>query len=76
MKQNEPGPSIREAHDHLTNSLPFDDTTDFDSAERGFLGSLDDAAIRNAAGDIVWDAASYDFLDADAPASVNPSLWR
>ncbi|GAB3246400.1 alkyl sulfatase dimerization domain-containing protein [Arthrobacter pigmenti] len=76
MKQNEPGPSIREAHDHLTNSLPFDDTTDFDSAERGFLGSLDDTAIRNAAGDVVWDAASYDFLDADAPASVNPSLWR
>ncbi|MBN9632960.1 MAG: MBL fold metallo-hydrolase, partial [Actinobacteria bacterium] len=24
----------------------------------------------------VWDASAYDFVDGDAPASVNPSLWR
>ena len=24
----------------------------------------------------IWDTAAYDFVNGDAPASVNPSLWR
>ncbi|WP_232497967.1 alkyl/aryl-sulfatase [Agromyces humatus] len=52
------------------------DTADFSAVERGFLGTLDDPAIRNADGDVVWDASTYDFLEGDAPTSVNPSLWR
>ncbi|MDN5804539.1 MAG: MBL fold metallo-hydrolase [Microlunatus sp.] len=57
-------------------SLPLSDVDDFADADRGFLGTLDDPAIRNAAGDVVWDATTYDFLTGDAPTSVNPSLWR
>ncbi len=76
MKQNDPTPSIAAANEALLASLPFDDVDDFDAVERGFLGTLDDPAIRNAAGDVVWDASTYDFLEGDAPASVNPSLWR
>lgn len=76
MNQNEPSSFIRQANAALKSRLAFHDTADFDSAQRGFLGTLEDSAIRNDAGEVVWDAASYDFLDADAPASVNPSLWR
>jgi alkyl sulfatase BDS1-like metallo-beta-lactamase superfamily hydrolase len=76
MNQNEPSSFIRQANAALNSRLAFHDTADFDSAQRGFLGTLEDSAIRNDAGEVVWDAASYDFLDADAPASVNPSLWR
>ena len=76
MEQNDPTPSIRDAHTSLSGSLPFADTADFEAADRGFLGTLDDPAIRNAAGEVVWDASTYDFLDGDAPETVNPSLWR
>ncbi|MFD4959426.1 alkyl/aryl-sulfatase [Microbacterium sp. NPDC058389] len=76
MQQREPEASIREAQARLRASLPFDDVDDFAAADRGFIGTLDDPKIRNAAGDVVWDAAAYDFIQGDAPDSVNPSLWR
>jgi alkyl sulfatase BDS1-like metallo-beta-lactamase superfamily hydrolase len=76
VDQNDPSPSIAAAHAGLLESLPLADVDDFADADRGFLGTLDDPAIRNAAGDVVWDATTYDFLTADAPTSVNPSLWR
>ena len=76
MKQNDPTPSVAAANEALTSTLPFADTADFDAVERGFLGTLDDPAIRNEAGEVVWDASTYDFLQGDAPSTVNPSLWR
>jgi alkyl sulfatase BDS1-like metallo-beta-lactamase superfamily hydrolase len=76
VDQNDPSPSITAAHARLLESLPLSDVDDFADADRGFLGTLDDPAIRNAAGDVVWDATTYDFLAGDAPTSVNPSLWR
>jgi len=57
-------------------SLPFDDTVDFDAAERGFIAS-GESVIRNDRGQVVWDNGSYtDFLTGDAPETVHPSLWR
>ncbi|GAB3389685.1 alkyl sulfatase dimerization domain-containing protein [Humibacter soli] len=76
MEQNQPTPSVAGANAEVLNALPFADTADFEAVERGFLGTLDDPAIRDAAGEVVWDASTYDFLRGDAPASVNPSLWR
>src|SRR5436305_8509508 len=61
----------------MLNALPFSDTADFDDASRGFLGTLENAAIANAQGRVVWSLEPYDFLSAaQAPATVNPSLWR
>ncbi|MEY9950959.1 MBL fold metallo-hydrolase [Leifsonia sp. EB34] len=76
MKQNEPTATIADANRALLDTLPFADTDDFADADRGFLGTLEDAVIRDADGNPVWDAAAYDFVDGDAPATVNPSLWR
>ncbi|MFF2052933.1 alkyl/aryl-sulfatase [Leifsonia sp. NPDC058194] len=76
MQQKDPTPSIEAAHRGLSDSLPFADTADFDAVERGFLGTLDDPAIRNEAGEVVWDASTYDFVQGEAPGTVNPSLWR
>jgi alkyl sulfatase BDS1-like metallo-beta-lactamase superfamily hydrolase len=59
-----------------TNSLPFDDTTDFDDARRGLLGRLEPCVVRAEDGRVVWDNSSYAFLDGDAPPTANPSLWR
>lgn len=61
----------------VRSALPFDNHADFDDARRGFIATLDDPVIRNARGTPVWNLKVYDFLaEAEAPAEVNPSLWR
>ena len=76
MKQNPPAAVIASANRALAESLPFADAQDFEDADRGFLGALDDPVIRAADGSVVWDASSYDFVTGEAPETVNPSLWR
>lgn len=76
MEQRDASATIRQQQAELRTRLPFGDEADFAAVERGFIGTLDDPAIRNAAGEVVWDASTYDFLTGDAPDTVNPSLWR
>ncbi len=59
-----------------TTDLPFHDRTDFDDAERGFLGSLDPCVVTDAAGRVVWDNDAYAFLEGECPDTAHPSLWR
>ena len=54
----------------------FADRQDFDFASRGFLGTRADPLIRTADGRTAWDLSAYDFLKGEAPASVEPGLWR
>jgi alkyl sulfatase BDS1-like metallo-beta-lactamase superfamily hydrolase len=56
--------------------LPFDDTSDFDDARRGFIASREDPVILGADGREVWNLAKFAFVEGDPPDSVNPSLWR
>jgi alkyl sulfatase BDS1-like metallo-beta-lactamase superfamily hydrolase len=57
-------------------SLPLDDTVDYDDADRGFIGALTPCVVKAADGRVVWDNDAYAFLAGDAPPSVHPSLWR
>ncbi|MFJ6405857.1 alkyl/aryl-sulfatase [Streptomyces hydrogenans] len=57
-------------------SLPFEDTTDFEDADRGFLGALVPGIVEAEDGRVVWDNDAYDFLEGDCPGTANPSLWR
>src|SRR6478735_1801369 len=57
-------------------ALPFNDTADFDDADRGFVGKLDPCVVTADDGRVVWDNDAYAFLDADCPDTANPSLWR
>src|SRR5271170_5325161 len=69
--------SVIAQHEATLKALPFSDTRDFDDAARGFLGTIENAKITSAAGRVVWSLEPYGFLsDAEAPATVNPSLWR
>lgn len=61
---------------HREHDLPWDDTTDFDNADRGFIASLSPCVIKAADGRVVWDNDVYAFLEGPAPTSVHPSLWR
>jgi len=58
-------------------TLPMQDRQDFDDARRGLVGRSTDRQVRAADGRVVWDLDAYEFMrDADAPDTVNPSLWR
>ena len=57
-------------------SMAMNDKQDFEDATRGKLAELNDPLVKAADGRIVWDTRRYDFLKGDAPATVNPSLWR
>ena len=57
-------------------TLPFSDTDDFEDAQRGFIAARTPNAIHDATRAVVWDNDTYDFLNGDAPDTVNPSLWR
>ena len=57
-------------------ALPFEDTTDFDDAEKGLIGSLQPCVVRAENGRVVWDNDSYVFLQAECPETAHPSLWR
>ncbi|MEL0193167.1 MAG: MBL fold metallo-hydrolase, partial [Halieaceae bacterium] len=58
-------------------SLPFDDTRDFDEARRGFIAPLDTYVIPADAGGIAWNIERYDFLKAEENwPSVHPSTQR
>ncbi len=80
MPQPEASEFVRARNQAAYETLPFDDTRDFDDAARGLIAKLEPAVVRNAAGAVVWDNDTYDFLhDADsdeAPDTVHPSLWR
>jgi alkyl sulfatase BDS1-like metallo-beta-lactamase superfamily hydrolase len=55
--------------------LSLSDRKDVDDAQRGWITSLSDPVTRNDGG-TAWDNRWFDFLNADCPDCVNPSLWR
>lgn len=54
-----------------TATLPREDGADAVRADRGFVGSIPDAAIAG-----LWSLAPYAFVQGDAPDTVHPGLWR
>ncbi|MET4159994.1 alkyl sulfatase dimerization domain-containing protein [Agromyces sp. PvR057] len=76
MQHQDPTDAIIAANAELAARLPFADDADFAAVERGFIATLEDPKILDAAGEVVWDASTYDFIQGEAPDSVNPSLWR
>ncbi|WP_237162487.1 alkyl/aryl-sulfatase [Shewanella halifaxensis] len=64
------------ANQALRSRLPFDDVQDFEDAKRGFIASMPELKVVDDTGKVIWDRTAYDFIEGEAPASVNPSLWR
>ncbi|WP_371646353.1 MULTISPECIES: alkyl/aryl-sulfatase [unclassified Streptomyces] len=67
---------VAEANEAALRRTAFDDTRDLENERRGFLGTVAEAAIRDADGRVVWDLGAYRFLDEDCPPTAHPSLWR
>jgi alkyl sulfatase BDS1-like metallo-beta-lactamase superfamily hydrolase len=64
------------SNQQLLKQLPFASRTDFDRASRGFIATVDGATTTDAQGGTVFSLEAMGFLDAEAPDTVNPSLWR
>lgn len=69
-------PSTRAANAAVLQTLPLGDREDEDFAARGFIAAWPEAQIKTADGRVAWDFSAYASLAGDAPATVNPSLWR
>ena len=69
--------ATRAAQAEIAKRLPLDDARDMANATRGKIAEISGGVIRGKDGRTVWDRGPYAFLDAaEAPDTVNPSLWR
>ena len=58
-------------------SLPFDDTADFENAQKGWIATVEGDGLYNADEKLIWDITGYQYQqDSECPDTVNPSLWR
>lgn len=69
-------PATRARHDSAAQEQWLTGEDDLRDARRGFLGTHEPLVILGADGHRVWDLEGHDFLAADAPHTVHPSLWR
>jgi alkyl sulfatase BDS1-like metallo-beta-lactamase superfamily hydrolase len=69
-------PATIEAQKAVTASLPAEDGRDAAFADQGFIATRTDPIIKTAEGKPIWNLGAYDWIEGDAPPTVNPSLWR
>jgi alkyl sulfatase BDS1-like metallo-beta-lactamase superfamily hydrolase len=65
-----------EANRQFGAALDLANPQDFEDATRGLVARLPDTLVKDAQGNTVWDGNQFGFIQGEAPASVNPSLWR
>jgi alkyl sulfatase BDS1-like metallo-beta-lactamase superfamily hydrolase len=65
-----------EANAKVPQTLDLADPRDFEDARRGLIAAPEALQITGPEGDLIWDMPSYDFIEGEAPDTVNPSLWR
>jgi len=70
-----PSAATADANAKFGAALPLDEAMDFAEAQRGLIASDPGMEVRTASG-ATWSQRLFGFVSGDAPASVNPSLWR
>ena len=68
--------ATQQANAELAARLDLAQGTDGEDARRDRLAFIEDEAILDADGNVVWAIPQFEFLDGDAPDTVNASLWR
>lgn len=68
--------TTKELHKMIRDYLPFDDKTDFERADKGFIATREDPIIKNEDGTEAMNLDAFNFVSGEAPSTVNPSLWR
>jgi alkyl sulfatase BDS1-like metallo-beta-lactamase superfamily hydrolase len=76
MSSKSAHPATLLAHADNIKDLDFSNTQDFDDAQRGFIGTIQDAQFAAIAGGLAWTMRDHAFLEGPTQDTVNPSLWR
>lgn len=63
------------ANKAVADRLPLGDRAGFAAAAKGRVAGPAEP-VRSEEGRTVWNVADFDFLQGEAPDTVNPSLWR
>lgn len=72
-------PQTEEINRRLAERLPWSDESDIARARRGLIAQHEGPILNERPGGLVgvsWDTGRFAFMTGDAPATVNPSLWR
>lgn len=72
----EPSKYTRAFNDSVAHVAAAFGDQDFKDAKRGFIATLDVKTNPKVNGKQLYDLHSWDFLKGEAPATVNPVLWR
>lgn len=64
------------ANAKVREELNLGDQRDFEDARRGLIAVPTVLEVAGPGDSVVWDMPSYDFIQGEAPDTVNPSLWR
>ena len=78
-KRGDASEATKAANAAMAAELDFGDRRDFDEAARGLIAPLPDGGkVLGADGGPIWDLSRFEFIHtgAEAPETVNPSLWR
>ena len=68
-------PATIKLHQDSVQKLSLNDQTDFVNAKRGLI-ARPEGKIMGPNGDVLIDFEAYQFIQGEAPTTVNPSLWR
>jgi alkyl sulfatase BDS1-like metallo-beta-lactamase superfamily hydrolase len=63
-------------NNEFAKNLDLGNQQDFEDASKGLIAKAPSVPIKNSSGEVIWDASNYDYIQGEAPATVNPSLWR
>lgn len=69
-------PDQKEPTVNMSAEPSFEDTADFEAAERGFIAALEPGIITDAKGKVVWNIDAFDFMKEECPSTAHPHLWR
>ncbi|MGL9620955.1 alkyl sulfatase dimerization domain-containing protein [Bradyrhizobium sp. U531] len=65
------------ANRRVLETLPFNDRTDFEDAQRGFIAGVPGNALKDEQGKVTFDLKTVQVpTEGPAPDVMNPSLWR
>jgi len=65
-----------DANDQVYALLDFEDERELENAQRGLIAAPESLEIVTEDGKVAWSQDAYACLEADAPGTANPSLWR
>ncbi len=68
--------ATRQAQQEVLERYDFSDREDFEFAARGFIADLPEELIRDDEGHLIRDYRGWELFEREAPATVNPALWR